>query len=633
MAVEVAFAFKSGIQPGSGVVIPTSYGAGSDGSVFVNENGVFVTFDPTAGMVILQDGAVLPNMNELTSCFIAPVSASLCYFIQVLDSVVVSQYSGTTGITNLPPLPNAVVPAAVSASGDGTMWVTGADGIPYAYDPSSSTWSAIAAPPGTLQLISVGSASFILALVTQNDGTNTIEQYVAGSWQPLAGAPAGATWIGACLDGSYWSWAGPPTLTLMTGGTTIPFDIPKSEICVFAAANRYGCWAFSPDGGLPNFLQVVALGVIDAAPVPFPSFTGDEETAYSAINARIGITDPNGIRGVYANLDAPLDDYFSIVSSMSCPPGVSDADWTAVQKQITTELLYASAVRNIFANITTLNGQMSTLHLAAYDSVVAMVGLPAQPQQQPSTTVNVILGAIFAQLFDAAMNAAPPMVSKVINLGLDVYKYGADQIAQQHNVPNSDIAFAVACSQLAQTLSDTQVAMTKGTGTFETAILGDWGKLSACGQAVASNYWFWDPNFDYSVLANIGNSIAIDYYQVLMPAKWQIVQIESPMMLGEIGFLPNVPQYAMVYQFNDFPVGNSWSFVCTALGADTSPETTGPFPSQTLIEAILPAVQPSDFFGGTNGWSLPVALGEGYTAPPPGLPFSAWIDSASPATS
>jgi hypothetical protein len=136
-------------------------------------------------------------------------------------------------------------------------------------------------------------------LVTE-DSANSVLQYVDGVWQPLAGA----TWVGACLDGSYWSWSGPPTLTLTTGGTTV--------------RTRYGCHAFA-FGGLPDGLQLVAFGVIDAPPVPFPSFAGDEQTAYEAISARIQISDPSGIRAAYANLDAPIDGYLTVVNGMSAP--------------------------------------------------------------------------------------------------------------------------------------------------------------------------------------------------------------------------------------------------------------------------------------------------------------------------
>jgi hypothetical protein len=634
MAIEVAFAFRSGIQPSSAFMGPTSYGAGSDGSIFVNDNGAFITYDPMSGTwpALLGD-AVVPNMAAFTTCYIAPVSASLCYFIQMINEVAtVSQYAATSGITNLPPLPNDVAPAAVSAGGDGTMWVTGADGNPYVYDASSASWSMLTPPAGTLQLISVGSANFILALVTDGDGVNTIQQSVGGAWQALAGAPVGATWVGACLDGSYWTWSGPPTLTLTTGGTTVPFEIPEGAFYAFAAANRYGCWAFDIPG-LPMGLQLVAYGIIDAPAVPFPAFTGDEGIAYSAINAQIGITDPNGIRGSYANLDAPIEAYLADVDSMTCPSGVSASDWSTVQKQIATELTYASAVRSLFGNITTLNGQINVLQLAAYDAVVPMVGLPAQPQDQPSTNVNVILGMIFDHLFNAALNAAPPDVSKVINLGLDVFNYAADHIAKQHGVPNRDVAFQIACSQLAQTLSDTAVAMIAAAGTLEATILGDWGKLSACGQAITSNSWYWDPNFDSSVLANIGEATMCDYYQILMPVKWQIAQIFTVGIAG-LGnpYLGSVPQYALLYQYSGSPA-SFWWWVCTAVGADTSPDTQGPFPSQTLLEAVMAVTQASAFFGGADGWDLAGVPCEGYATPPTGLAFSGWVDSASPMSS
>jgi len=55
-----------------------------------------------------------------------------------------------------------------------------------------------------------------------------------------------------------------------------------------------------------------------------------------------------------------------------------------------------------------------------------------------------------------------------INLGFNIFKFAATQIANKHGAPNCDVAIKLACSQLAQTLADTEVEMVKTAGQFET---------------------------------------------------------------------------------------------------------------------------------------------------------------------
>jgi hypothetical protein len=345
------------------------------------------------------------------------------------------------------------------------------------------------------------------------------------------------------------------------------------------------------------------------------------------------------VRGTYTNLDATLSDYYSTVQVMACPAGVTAADWAIVQQQILNELEYAQAVQNMFGNIALLNVEVAQIQLVEYADVVQMVGLPDNPNQQPQTLVQIVLGALVTDLFNAAVGAAPSAVQQVISVGMSIYNAAASYEAQKNQQPDRNQALTVACAQLAGTLADMQTQAVTAASTFETAILSDWGMLQACGLAVKSNFWYWPPNFNVDVISGAGAANALSFYQALMPVKWQIMQLQTIFLFGPGGggltSPPNVPQYALIgateVDQSTFDVFGWW-LVITDQGVDPVPQTNGPFPNESLIEAVMALLgsNQQSFFTNTNGWNFPVATMDGYSPPRSSLPYGGWVDSASP---
>src|SRR5437868_15012544 len=79
----------------------------------------------------------------------------------------------------------------------------------------------------------------------------------------------------------------------------------------------------------------------------FPTYTGDQQTAYTDIVTALG-TDP---RAAYINLNIDLNTLYTNLKTMPAPSNLSQSsDWSSVQTQILSELSAASNVRQLFNN-------------------------------------------------------------------------------------------------------------------------------------------------------------------------------------------------------------------------------------------------------------------------------------------
>jgi hypothetical protein len=613
----------------------TSIAAASDGSVWLGSNGLYA-YSASAGAFVQASTWQTYGTTRDLGPYIAPVNAELAYFMTVQGgTTAIAQYAaGTTSA--LAALPGGDAPSAITASADGTLWATGSSGRIYAYDTAGGTWATIASPPGTLVSLSVANASMVYALATVN-GASSLYAYADGAWTPASTAcPSDTTWIGACLDGSYWAAASFGLVLVLPGGTSKLFLTPAGTSVIpgtYAAASRYGCYflAITEGTSLDVAIKLAGYGITEQPAESWPPMDADEQAAYAAINAKLGIVDPAGVRGAYTNTVETLSDYFTTVTTMSNPAGVSPAAWSIVQTQIERELQYAQAVQGLFENLKLLNIEIAQIQLAEYAAVVNMVGLPDNPDQQPQTLVSIVLGALVSTLFNAAVLSAPPQVKQIVSVGESIYKFAASQEAMKYDAGSRDAALRVACSQLASVLADMQTEAATATAAFETMILTDWGMLQACGLSIDSNVWYWPPDFDPSVLSGAGAGNALSFYQTLMPAKWQIMQIETSFILGTGGTTapPYVPIYATMYQYQESD-GDSlgWWHVVADQVADPDPFTKGPFPNQALITAVMALTNPQDFFTGNKGWSLPVATMNGYLPAPSYVFFQPWVNSA-----
>lgn len=569
---------------------------------------------------------------------LAAVNGSHAYFLTDQNGriEIASYTAGAPGTTTaLAPLPEGDVPTIVTAGADGTLWTIGGSGNIYAYDGATAQWTTIAQPPGELYLLSVGGAAAVYALVLTT--SPQVYRYDDGSWTLVTiTGPLDNPWIGACPDGSLWFTPSGDSITLrLPDGTQIAMPYPTYlQAEPVSAASRYACYLNVRSQSAPQTIGYIGYGVSEQPAQGWPAMNAGELAGYAAINARLGISDPDGVRGAYANLSAPLSDYYATVSGMAAPTGVSAADWSAVQTQIESELEYAQAVQNFFANMVTLNLEIATIQLAEYDRVVQMVGLPDNPDQQPQTLISIILGTLVSKLFDFAVSQAPDEVQKVITVGQSIYNFAANAEAKKNDAPDKDAALKLACAKLGGTLADLQAQAVDATASFESAILSDWGMLQACGLAITSDVWYWPPTFNPNVLDRAGAANALDFYQTLMPVKWQLMQLSTLVYAGRgINYPPYVPAYSILgrYESSADPLeAGGWWWVCADQGASPDPLTRGPFPNQNVIEDIVSLSTPFSFFTNADGWNLPVATMSGYTSPRQDVPWLAWQDSPDP---
>lgn len=621
-----ALAFRTGVVPGPVAQVPAgtiAIAAAEDGSFFSMDGTNLNSWDSQKGVTVLA--AVTSNAPPYSQS-LAAVSRGLVYCLgqsEGATTVLAWTADGGAAVSALPALPGNASPKSIGAAADGTLWAVGSDNCCYAY--TSGSWSVLGGqPPGTVTMLSPGSAGFGVALVVQpGDGIAGAVLVQNGQWLPPMG---GGTYVKACSDGSCWVYGVTLFHVTNAGIPDASFRIPDLQALPYApvaAASEYGCYFV--DGAA---LSLAACGVMDAPPAAWPVLTGTQQQAYDDISSTVGAVGVGGIREQYSNINAPVSEWYTQVTAMGCPRGVAASDWTIVQTQILSELESVTSVNSLFTNLSILADKVGLIQTDTYAEVVEMVGLPAQPSQQPTSLVNIILGQIYDEMIGAAMKAVPDEAAKAVNIGMTILKYAGDFIAKNHGAQNCDQAFTIACADLAGELANSVTSLAQTAGTLQSAILSDWGKLSACGAAINSGNWYWPPTFDYTVLASIGQPTRVLFYQTLMPAKWQIMMLFS---------YDNVPRYAPQYSFVAKTAsdanGNaiSWWYVCAAQGTDVDLTSQGPWPNKLLIDEIsLNLTNMTDFFTGASGWSLPTVAASDWQAPITGLPWQPWVDSASP---
>ncbi|MEK6299813.1 MAG: hypothetical protein AABO41_03755 [Acidobacteriota bacterium] len=573
--------------------------------------------------------------------YIAPVSSKRAFFIQSrAGKRVLCEYQEDTPVSDLPALPDNDTPMAASAASDGTLWVLSSSGKAWLYGSGASPWRVVAPDAGTtIKQISVGKSDFVLA-VAQKSGQAKLLRYSEGKWiDHVTTAPAGLQWVGACKDGSYW-WSSadmmvPGELRLVRPGLTDLTFLLEGGAMGFTASTRRACYFYSLSVTGFGFKRA-AYGVLDQPAEAFPAMNAGETKGYKAISTELGITDPNGVRSQYTSAIATFSVWFTKVSQMAKPATVPQTDWDSIQDQIKDELEYVQGVTNLFVNIALLNTNIGLVNTNTYNQVVGMVGLPDTPAQQPKTIVSVIFDKLVGKLESAVVGKAKAFVgSEVVDIGMACLKFAGDQTAKEHNLPDGSVPLKIACSDLAGALSSRVVKLEKARSEFQQAILGDWGRLGACGEAIRSGVWFWRPGLNYETLAGAGEAIALEFYQTLMPAKWKIILCQGLMSFQPPmnPFMRNVPGYSLMFKYVSDAKSNRvyWWWACAEVGSKVEQQNEGPYPNQKTMEAIFKlGTTPLDFFTGGKGWTLGVFEVPGYRPPPDGLGFQDYVNSSKP---
>lgn len=620
-------ALSSGMTaPITGVINVSSQGvsAAADGSVWL-------WYQDQAGgnLQIFDFGSGAPQLvyeSTPTIQAIAAASGNSVFIIATDSNTWIGNVDAHGNLQKLGSLPGSAVAAQISASSDGTLWVLDRAGSPWSYHSGSWTKQASSGSTSlTFQSISVGSANLIVGLGKASGQSLAAWTWTAkAGWQPLSGVTPGQ-WLSACADGALWSLNGSQLTVTTAAGHVQSMDTSALLFALgWTAASQTVAYAM---GELDQMLVLApfAYGILDMPPAPWPPMTQDQQTAYQDINTRLGVKAQNGIRALYADTLAPLSSWQVEISAMASPTNVSAQDWQIVQTQILTELTYVISVNNLFTQLQTLVGFIGTMQSDQLQSVAAAVGL-TQQAQGPSK-VTVVLNSLFSTFVTRLGSIFPPPYGLAISL-IGSGLIAASSYTQQQVSPTAPSgSLQVAYSNLANVMANNLAETVTQQGNEQTAIVSDWGKLSAAGQAISQGIWTWPDNLTGNSLTQSAPVWELYFYQALMPAAWQILQgiviysIRPPAVAP-----PKSPRNAMLTKSVSDNSGNAmvWYYICCALGSSNNVVgNDGPYPSSTLTQNIFNLkVVPSEFFSGQNGWSLPVVQSPGWSDPPSQIPWN-----------
>jgi hypothetical protein len=360
--------------------------------------------------------------------------------------------------------------------------------------------------------------------------------------------------------------------------------------------------------GPPNN-QVWSIGstspladIMAAPPVPFPVFTGDQQTAYTYICQQlvpsIGIPD---LRRLYTNLAVNLAPYLSQILNMQCPSGqIPQADWNSVVTQLTKELTAAPDIQALFSNYQTFLTMLFQNNGDVLNQLIVDAGMTQGGN--PSNVGGIIL-SVFESLMYTGIEALPdsfPVVGNLMEAGISI----AMSVVNRGGGSISPNPFQCAVSDLWKNLSANFQALLHVTEYMEHTILTDWGKMEAIYNAILS------PGQDSLAWPDISTSnlvsAAVPGYvtsvmQMLLPAKYQIFVYPNQDSGSQLPHVPSNAQF--VWQVD--AVDKEWFKYYIAV-----PGSWDEYPSnEALNDVFLPppsgaGVASPDFFMGQTGWGF-----------------------------
>ncbi|MEA9585901.1 hypothetical protein VC279_06190 [Xanthomonas sp. WHRI 10064A] len=564
---------------------------------------------------------------------ICAVSADLVYVVATDSTTWIGQVDGSGAVTKLGSPPNGVTISDITAATDGTLWALDAQGNPYQY--ANSSWTIQNQSDQTTLVfttISAGSADLIVGAATADGYGPIFWQWTAASgWKPLSnGGHFGGSWIAACADGSVWSLTQTELTLSAPGGVVKTMDVSGLEFPQsWTAGSQFLCCAVTIAKPLAVVIAPFTLGLLDVPATPWPAMNAGQKTAYTAVDATLGITVSGGIRAQYANTIAPLSSYQVELSQMAQPAGVSADDWTALKAQLMTELTAVIGVNALFVELGTLSSDLATIQSDQLQAVSTNVGLTVQAQG--GSEVSVVLTTLMTTFLSRVGTLFAPPYGLAVSLIGSGLAAAMNYNIQQNSPSAPPGTLQVTYAKLAEAMANNFIQSIAERATQQTAIVTDWGKLSLAGQAISQGLWVWPDTLTPSLLAGLAPVWQLSFYQSLMPAGWQILQGEE--VCGPHVFPapkpPSSPNHAMMTKHESDSSYDSvyWYYICCALGSPGDiTKNVGAYPSTVLTQDLFTSlgVTPSDFFGGQSGWSLPVVQSPGWADPDDSVQWDAY---------
>jgi hypothetical protein len=360
----------------------------------------------------------------------------------------------------------------------------------------------------------------------------------------------------------------------------------------------------------------------------FPSFTGDQLTAYDYLPTLLGIQNVSsaGIRGTYNDQAAPLlmwretlytpppADY-SHTPRPHCnqqpPPGVSQADWDAVTWQIYWELVWVANVQKWFGTLSVeqMNSTFLSQELTLYTVGQYLQYSNDNGWQVALSILALMAGALaaglgFPELEATAAAAVVGILSNAFSAAAEFLPGGGGSFQTQYNQLQTQLADGF--NAMITSLGTTQNAITGGMG-GNGYVPGDYGLLKAIGQMIESTVWSW-PSGNLNLVAAMQRGYAQEVFKVLFTAyqanagyygRW----MESEDVSDPTYYPPSYPPHALfTFQYNGGPLirwltyysnHNDWVPVATLHAMFDPPQPATVFPL---------GINTGDFYLAQNGW-------------------------------
>ncbi len=614
--IAPGFDLASGVQPlgmsTDFLYQVTAVSAGSDDVPWIGTNLSLYTYNVNSGTTTFVNG-----YGRFDS--IAAIDANEAYAVAQHElnqnPAVLHLVNGTA--TTLPALPGGDIASQVAASADGLVWVLSQSGNLYSFASTSQSWSPVSTDGYTLASITIGSASNIWALTTSGVGL----QYSSGTgFQPDSFLTSSVSAIQATSDGAVWAVVQVQTdsFVYMKPSWGVWELTPVQPTGLFSnyfaagSMNRsfdFGTVYNSTNKTFTPQADLVSVGVADRQAIPYPAFTGAEEQAYQALSAAV-TTLPGGLRSLY---DTPGLDWGTIQNELidAIPfANIPAAAWGAVKQELLTETGDVSQVygrleliQNLYSQVQAINDGQLTAAATAENLIV---------NNQPSdTTIRVVLEDIFEAIASAVSSTGiPPAGAVVASMLASGFSDGISYYESLHNDPPGQ-AVSIAFYNLQTALDSIFQQGIDRINTDISKIVGDYGKVQAVAEAILNAQWPWLNSTSTQFINTVTHEFAVQFYQTLTAAGWQVVYFQYTDYVNY-----PVTQILKVnpYDIYQVPLGyqdgmpTEEVYFMNQLGSshDVNGSYLGPFPSQTLIDAIasLGTSENNDFWTGQNGWGV-----------------------------
>ncbi|TEB08507.1 hypothetical protein Psch_02071 [Pelotomaculum schinkii] len=377
------------------------------------------------------------------------------------------------------------------------------------------------------------------------------------------------------------------------------------------------------------FYRRLGIGVLDQPSLPFPSYTGDELSAYNIISKQLieGYGNPApsevyDIRARYPNTSAAqAAAYLSAVMEVAMPEGFNQAAWDAVQDEIWFELY--NLVSNIslwqgMTDLTDLRDGVSQ-HALNYVSNYLQIPSTATPIQKQAGLVNglTIAGAVFGEVGSVATGVAAVLSAVALPAGVIAAAAGGVGILlslfasmeQGWDVKINDQHFTISIvyADLEKTLGPVFASTLDLISQYQYQSTSELGALALSGMLTRSGVWDVseiikdgdnsDPNAPVpDNMMGYYNKCCIAYLQAFMPK------------IAWIGLDHNDNIFADTYWYGRSfdlvsPDGVEYQWCALLQQADDNDKLLGQNIEPLVFDDLK--IPPEEIFFGLNGWNMP----------------------------